>query len=250
MTRKTTNCPGCGQFRGATHRCTPAGVPTGGASRPASAGGIGLRIENAATNDVGALYERFQATLEVVEPEYVFDPHDPQYHHGEYITDDPDDWNNGIQFVYTVEPDPCDPGRRVYIVTAIDADGEELASVCRDDVVAEDICNSWGELDPHESETFAALTGELGRLIHPDDDENTTTAQRGESADTFREPRYNVPVRLTGRDGNVFAVIGRVTEAIRRHVGEAEAEAFSAEAFACESYDAVLVLCMRTVRVN
>lgn len=59
-----------------------------------------------------------------------------------------------------------------------------------------------------------------------------------------------VTVRLTGTDGNVFSIIGRVAKAIQRAVGREEADQFRSAALECESYDAVLVLCMQTVNVD
>lgn len=65
------------------------------------------------------------------------------------------------------------------------------------------------------------------------------------------ETKYpEVKVQLTGEDGNVFGIIGKVTKALRR-AGHADgAKAFSDAAFAAESYDAVLRLCMETVDVG
>lgn len=60
----------------------------------------------------------------------------------------------------------------------------------------------------------------------------------------------DVKVQLVGEDGNVFSIIGRVFKAIDRNVGYDEAKAFELAAFACESYDEVLALCMKTVEVS
>ncbi len=60
----------------------------------------------------------------------------------------------------------------------------------------------------------------------------------------------NVHVKLTGTDGNVFSIIGKVSSAIRKAVGNQEAKAFVAEATSQRSYDAVLVLVMETVDVQ
>lgn len=59
----------------------------------------------------------------------------------------------------------------------------------------------------------------------------------------------DVKVRLTGTDGNVFAIIGTVSGAIRKVHGKKAAEEFQKKAFNCDSYDAVLLLCMNTVDV-
>lgn len=64
-------------------------------------------------------------------------------------------------------------------------------------------------------------------------------------------PRFpGVVVQLTGGDGNVFAVIGAVQRALRKAGHEDEAKRFADDAFACKSYDAVLVLAMATVVVR
>ena len=64
-------------------------------------------------------------------------------------------------------------------------------------------------------------------------------------------PRYpHVRVRLSGRDGNVYMIIGRVAVVLRRKVGDAAADEFNAAAHRCGSYDEVLQLVMRTVRVS
>jgi len=59
-----------------------------------------------------------------------------------------------------------------------------------------------------------------------------------------------IKVRLNGRDGNVFSIIGRVSAALKA-VGLREAATeFTDRAFEAESYDAVLLLCMEYVRVS
>ena len=64
-------------------------------------------------------------------------------------------------------------------------------------------------------------------------------------------PRYpDVCVDLVGRDGNVFAIIGRTARALRR-AGRAEAaDDFSEAALDCGSYDEVLQLVLATVEVT
>lgn len=63
-------------------------------------------------------------------------------------------------------------------------------------------------------------------------------------------PTYpDVTVRLTGQDGNAFAVMGAVSAAIRRAHGSAAASAYSAEAMESDSYDALLRHAMQTVKV-
>jgi len=60
----------------------------------------------------------------------------------------------------------------------------------------------------------------------------------------------NVKVRLTGTDGNVFAIIGTVSRAMKRAGLRDEAAEFCDAAFAARSYDEVLRLCMTTVDVS
>jgi hypothetical protein len=64
-------------------------------------------------------------------------------------------------------------------------------------------------------------------------------------------PLYpDVKVKLTGREGNVFAIIGTVSRALRVRVGmDAEAQ-FTRDAFNAATYDDVLRLVMRTVDVS
>ena len=62
-----------------------------------------------------------------------------------------------------------------------------------------------------------------------------------------------VTVRLVGEDGNVFAIIGRVSEAIRRSRlpnRHQLAKQFVEEATSQKSYDDVLILCMKYVDVE
>ena len=57
-------------------------------------------------------------------------------------------------------------------------------------------------------------------------------------------------VKLTGIDGNVFNIIGTVARALR-NAGQPDAAAeFSKQAFASQSYDAVLQLCFKYVDVR
>lgn len=71
------------------------------------------------------------------------------------------------------------------------------------------------------------------------------------SEPTGRNPRYpDVTVKLSGTDGNAFAVIGKVRNALRKSKGLAVANAWVDEAVDCKSYDDMLVLCMKTVVVE
>ena len=59
-----------------------------------------------------------------------------------------------------------------------------------------------------------------------------------------------IEVTLTGEDGNAFAIIGRVSKAIRQNRGPSEASAFTDAATSCGSYGELLSLAARTVVVN
>jgi hypothetical protein len=64
-------------------------------------------------------------------------------------------------------------------------------------------------------------------------------------------PKYpHVRVRLTGKDGNAFAILGRVVNALRRiGVPQQEIDAFLAEAKSGD-YDHLLQTCMEWVDVT
>ncbi len=66
---------------------------------------------------------------------------------------------------------------------------------------------------------------------------------------TYR-PTKRVRVRLTGLDGNVFSIIGRVSTALKREGFKKEADAFVVVAISCHSYDEVLQLAIETVTVE
>ena len=55
--------------------------------------------------------------------------------------------------------------------------------------------------------------------------------------------------KLTGTDGNAFAVIGNVSKALRKAGLPEQASKFASEAMGCESYDALLQLCFDYVDV-
>jgi hypothetical protein len=65
------------------------------------------------------------------------------------------------------------------------------------------------------------------------------------------DPKYpDVHVRLTGRDGNAFMVLGTVLAALKRAgVSQAERDAFRTEAMAGD-YDHLLATAMRWVEVS
>lgn len=52
-------------------------------------------------------------------------------------------------------------------------------------------------------------------------------------------------VQLTGEDGNVFAIIGRVSKTLKRAGMPNQASEFTSAAMKCGSYDKVLQLCMQ-----
>lgn len=63
------------------------------------------------------------------------------------------------------------------------------------------------------------------------------------------ETKYpQLEVQLSGEDGNAFAIIGRVSKAIRT-VSREDANEFSQKCFSADSYDKVLRLCMEYVTV-
>ncbi len=65
-------------------------------------------------------------------------------------------------------------------------------------------------------------------------------------------PKYpDITVQLSGEEGNVFAIIGRVTKALRQGgVSNNEIDEFQSQAMQSDSYDAVLQLVMGLVNVT
>lgn len=59
----------------------------------------------------------------------------------------------------------------------------------------------------------------------------------------------DIVVPLLGEDSNAFAVLGRVTKAIRRAKGVEASSAFLAEATKQTSYEALMGVVMATVEV-
>jgi len=57
-------------------------------------------------------------------------------------------------------------------------------------------------------------------------------------------------VTLTGTDGNVFAIIGNVSRALKDAGKRAEAKNFTDRAFLCCSYDEVIQLAMEYVEIR
>jgi len=56
--------------------------------------------------------------------------------------------------------------------------------------------------------------------------------------------------KLVGTDGNVFSIIGRVKQALKKAGQDDRASEFVKRAFAARSYDEVLALCMDYVDVR
>ena len=56
--------------------------------------------------------------------------------------------------------------------------------------------------------------------------------------------------KLTGTDGNVFAIIGNVSTALRRGGQIDKVEEFQKKAFSAHSYNEVLQLCHKYVEVQ
>lgn len=68
--------------------------------------------------------------------------------------------------------------------------------------------------------------------------------------DRTRSKPPKPPCKLVGTDGNVFAVIGRVKQALKKAGQDDRASEFVQKAFAAKSYDEVLALCMDYVDVR
>jgi hypothetical protein len=69
-------------------------------------------------------------------------------------------------------------------------------------------------------------------------------------ADDDRDVHPEICVRLTGTDGNAYAVLGKVSQALTRaSVPQEEIEAFRAEAMSGD-YDHLLQTAMRWVTVS
>lgn len=63
-------------------------------------------------------------------------------------------------------------------------------------------------------------------------------------------PDVTVTVQLAGTDGNAFAIIGAVSKALRRTMGNNAADWFAREAMEQGSYDDLLAFVQSTVRVS
>lgn len=64
-------------------------------------------------------------------------------------------------------------------------------------------------------------------------------------------PKFKKPkVKLTGSDGNVFALAGKVNRALKDAGNREAAAEFSMKIMACRSYNDALVLMMEYVEVS
>jgi len=80
------------------------------------------------------------------------------------------------------------------------------------------------------------------------DDEEIIVEEPGVPDEDCKYP--DIVVQLTGEDGNAFAILGRVSQALRRGgVPKEERDKFFAEAQSGD-YDNLLVTCMRWVNVQ
>lgn len=75
-----------------------------------------------------------------------------------------------------------------------------------------------------------------------------TSTKRKVSRTDIKYP--DVTVKLIGKDGNAFSIMGEVTRAMRRAGKVDGIDAFMAEATSAESYDAFLRVVMKTVDVR
>lgn len=63
-------------------------------------------------------------------------------------------------------------------------------------------------------------------------------------------PKFDVDVKLSGQDGNAFAIMGRVREAIRKAGGTSEELKEFIEEATSGDYDNLLQTCMKWVYVS
>lgn len=64
------------------------------------------------------------------------------------------------------------------------------------------------------------------------------------------KPQEKPICRLTGTDGNVFAIIGKVSGTLKKAGLRSKADEFRTKAMSSDSYDAVLQLCFDYVEVE
>lgn len=60
-------------------------------------------------------------------------------------------------------------------------------------------------------------------------------------------PKTPIKVELIGQDGNVFAIIGRVSKALKRAGFVAEAKEYTSRVMSCGSYDEALAITLEYV---
>lgn len=87
----------------------------------------------------------------------------------------------------------------------------------------------------------ARTIGGVDRGVYFDDDRDMTTTD-------ILFP--DVTVELSGGEGNVYVLIGKVKQALNRAGHHVEASTFSTTAMQSESYDDVIQLIMQTVTVE
>ena len=59
-------------------------------------------------------------------------------------------------------------------------------------------------------------------------------------------PKHQIKVKLTGKDGNAFALIGGCVAAAKKaNLSKQELDEFTSEAFASDSYDKLLQTCIK-----
>lgn len=63
-------------------------------------------------------------------------------------------------------------------------------------------------------------------------------------------PKYAVTVRLTGTDGNAFAIIAAVGKALRKEVGKEAQQEWQEAAFKAGSYEGLLALAFEFVEIE
>lgn len=63
-------------------------------------------------------------------------------------------------------------------------------------------------------------------------------------------PKTNITVKLIGTNSNVFAIIGKVSNALKRGGYPEIAKEFADKAFDAENYDTVLQIVMEYVEVE
>ncbi len=60
----------------------------------------------------------------------------------------------------------------------------------------------------------------------------------------------DIRVMLSGTDGNIYMILGRVSSALRRAGYASEIDDLTREIFSAESYDKALSICTKWVKVS